>query len=305
MTIYLKHVPAYSIAVLTMLLVFSSCKKPVILTPDFDVTVSKTTFKVNEPVIFDFTGTADVVTFYSGVTGAEYKYKDRLTVTGKPQIQFTSFLQSTSTQTNTLSLLVSNDFSGTYDVDNIQKAKWTAITSRATLSTGIDNTPSGIIDLTDLQVPVGYVYIAFRYTAKKDAVMAQPTWTIKNIAIDNKLADGTNVSVATIANLNWGIVDVLNPANKWASSTSALTFTGGAVNLDDNEDWIISQPLQLDRVQRTFGKSIKPSPTTTLTRYIFPGFAAAGTYTMSFEALNANRWGAPEIIVKEFTITVQ
>jgi len=305
MRTYLKHLHKYYFAALIPLLVFSSCKKQqVILTPDFDVTVDKTTFAVNEPVTYLFTGDADIVTFFSGAAGKEYKYKDRYRIDGKPQIQFTSYRQGTSTQTNTLSLLLSKDFTGTYDLDNLQKATWTDITSRAILSTGIDNTASGIIDLTDLPTPDLPVYIAFKYTAKKDTAVAQPTWTIKNVAINNIAADGTNFSIGTSANINWGTLSVLNSVNLWTSTTAQIQFTGGAINADDNEDWIITQPLQLDRVQRAFGLSIKPSPTTTLTKYIFAGYTTPGTYTVTFEALNANRWDK-KITVKEFTITVQ
>jgi hypothetical protein len=306
MRTYLKYLHKnYFAALMLPLLVFSACKKEqTVLTPDFDVTVDKTTYAVNEPITFNFTGTGDVVTFFSGAPGKEYKYKDRYRVDGKAQMQFTSYRQGASTQANTLSLLWSKDFTGIYDIDNLQQATWTDITSRATLSTGVDNTASGVIDLTDLQTPDVPVYIAFKYAAKKDAVVAQPTWTIKNIAVNNITADGTIFPIATSAN-SWGTLNVLNPANLWSSTTAQIQFTGGAINIDDNEDWIITQPpLQLDRVQRVFGQSIKASPTATLTKYIFAGYIAPGTYTVTFEALNANKWDI-KTIVKELTITVQ
>lgn len=303
MKAYLKYLYNYYLAILILALVASSCKKQKIETPNFNVTVDKTTVAVGDPVTFTFTGTADVVTLFSGMPGAEYQYKDRTTVNGKPQLQFTSYRQGSSTQTNTLSLLVSKDFTGTYDIDNLQRATWTDITSRAALSTGTDNTPSGVIDLTDQLSANTPVYIAFRYTAKKDTV-AQPTWAIKNMAVNNIAADGTNISIATQANLKWGTLSISNSANLWAFNTTALTFTGGAANADDNEDWIISQPIQLDRAPRAYGESIKPSSTTRLTTYTFTGYTAPGTYTASFEAINANKWDK-KTTLKEFTITVQ
>jgi len=305
MKAYSKYLHKYCLAILITALIISSCKKQKIETPNFNVTLDKTTYAVHEPITFNFTGTADVVTFFSGDAGAEYQYKDRTTANGKPQLQFTSYLQAgTSTQTNTLSLLISKDFTGSYDIDNLQKATWTDITSRATLSTGTDNTPSGVIDLTDQLSPNVPVYIAFRYTAKKDAAAAQPKWTIKNIAIDNKAADSTTVSIATQSKLSWGSLSVLNSANLWSYNSTALTFTGGAANADDNEDWVISQPIQLDRAPRDFGKSIKPSATTRLVTYTFAGYSQPGTYTASFEAINANKWDE-KTILKQFTITVQ
>jgi hypothetical protein len=305
MKAYSKYLHRYYLAILMSALIFSSCTKQELDAPDFNVTVEKTTVAMDEPITFQFTGTADIVTFFSGEEGAEYKFKDRTTVDGKPQMQFTSYLQAgASTQTHTLSLLVSNDFNGTYDVENLKAATWTDITSRASLSTGDNDTPSGIIDLTDQMSGNVPVYIAFRYTAKKDAAAAQPKWTIKNIAIDNVADDNTTISIAKQSNLSWGSLSVLNSANLWAYNSSSLTFTGGGIDADDNEDWVISQPVQLNRAPRDYGKSIKPSATTRLVTYTFDGYSQPGTYIASFEAINANRWDEKKVL-KQFTFTVQ
>lgn len=300
MRTYCKYPFKYCFLALVPLLIFS-CNKQDISSPDFDVTINKTTYAIGEPVTFSFTGDADIISFYSGIAGSDYKNRDRFRVDGKPQIQFTSYYQA-STQTGTLLLLVSKDFNGTYDAENVQKATWTDLTSRATLSTGSDNTPSGVIDLSDIQTPDVPVYIAFKYISSKAS--AQPTWTVKNIFIDNKLEDGSLVSIANTANLTWGAVSVLNPGKIWTYSTTQIQFIGSASGTDDNEDWLITKPLQLDRVQRSFGINVKGKPTTKQTSYTFAGYAAAGTYTITFEAINANKWDK-KITVKEFTITVQ
>ena len=284
-----------------MLACFACSKEQLVKTPNLDVTLDKTSYAIGAPVTFNFSGEADIISFYSGVAGNDYKNRDRFRVDGKPQMQFTSYFQA-STQPNTLRLLVSQDFTGTYDAENLLKATWTDITSRATLSTGTDNTPSGVVDLSDLQTPDVPIYIAFKYAASKAS--AQPTWTIKNLAVDNKLPDGSSVSIANTANLTWGAINMLNPAKVWTYSTTQLQFVTSAAGIDDNEDWLISKPLQLDRVQRSFGLNVKGSPTTKQTSYIFPGYTTAGTYTVTFEAINANLWDK-KTTVKEFTITVQ
>lgn len=305
MKAYSSYLQKYCLAIVMMALIGASCRKQELDSPNFDVTIESTTYAVGDPVTFNFTGTADVITFFSGEKGAEYQYKDRITADGSPQLQFASYLQAgASTQTNTLGVLVSKDFTGIYDIENLQKATWTDITSRAALSTGADNTPSGVIDLTDQMEPNVPVFIAFRYTAAKDAAAAQPKWTIKNIAINNISDDGTDIPIAAQANLNWGSLSVSNSANLWSFNATALTFTGGGVNAEANEDWIISQPIQLDRAPRDYGKSIKPSATTRLVTYTFAGYNAPGTYIASFEAINANKWDEKKI-VKQFTITVQ
>ncbi|NNU34030.1 DUF5017 domain-containing protein [Mucilaginibacter sp. S1162] len=154
---------------LAVLLISPGCKKQPIETPNFDVSVEKTSYAVNEPVVFNFSGTADVVTFYSGVkspVNAEYKNKDRISVVGKPQLQFTSLRTGASTQTNTLSVLMSKDFVNAFNADDIQKATRVDLTSKATLSTGTD-TQSGVIDLSGQYTPGTSVFPAFKYTAKK------------------------------------------------------------------------------------------------------------------------------------------
>jgi len=280
-----------------------SCKKEVdVDTPSFDVTLEKTNFKVKEGILFNITGSANIITFYSGEPGKEYQFKDRFSVEGKPEMQFTSYSQY-GPQPNTLQLMVSSDFKNIFDVESLNQATWKDITNRATLSTGADNTPSGIIDLSDVTSPDTPVFIAFRYTAKKLPV-SQPTWTIKNVVVNNRLEDGSAVQIANSSNLSWGAINVLNSAKAWSSTTTQIQIAGGPIDTDDNEDWIISKPLQLNRIQRSLGTSVRISPTSLLTSYAFQGYATAGTYTVTFEAINANRWDSKKVI-KEFTITVE
>jgi hypothetical protein len=281
----------------------ASCKKNVdVDTPDFDVTASKTTVNAKDAILFTFTGEAQIITFYSGEPGKEYKHKDRFTAKGKAEMQFTSYSQF-GPQPNTLQLMVSSDFKNVLDIESLTQATWKDITSRATLSTGTDNTPSGTIDLSDVTSPDTPVYIAFRYTAKKLAV-SQPTWTIKNVIVNNRLEDGSAVEIANSANLSWGSIDVLNNTKSWTSSTTQIQIAGGAIGTDDNEDWIISKPLSLNRIQRSLGVSVRSNPTALQTTYGFPGYTTPGTYTVTFEAINANRWDTKKV-VKEITITVQ
>jgi len=103
---------------------------------------------------------------------------------------------------------------------------------------------------------------------------------------------------------NKGAIDVLNNTKSWTSTTTQIQMAGGAIGTDDNEDWIISKPLSLNRIQRSLGISVRSNPTALQTSYTFPGYTTPGTYTVTFEAINANRWDSKKII-KEFTITVQ
>jgi hypothetical protein len=292
----------YLFLIAVTVLTFSCKKEPAVDMPDFDVTVEKTTYAIGDTVKFKFTGMANIITFYSGEPGKDYKNKDRFTVNGKPEMQFTSYSQF-GPQANTLQLMVSSDFRNVLDMESVEQANWTDITSRATLSTGADNTPSGVIDLSDVSRADTPIYLAFRYTGKKFTT-SQPTWTIKNLVVNNKTEDGSTVQVANMANLSWGFVDFLNTTKFWTFSATQLQIAGGAIGTDDNDDWIISKPLQLNRIQRSLGVSVRSNPTALQTGFNFPGYSAKGTYTVTFEAINANRWDKKQV-VKEFTITVQ
>lgn len=281
----------------------SACNKNEVLQPDFIVTTDSTVYKVNEQIKFTFIGSADIITFYSGQVGKEYAFRNRFRVDGKPQMQFTSYMQL-GPQTNSLSLLASTNFNGIYNTENIALANWSDITSRATLSTGIDNTPSGVVNLSDFAKKDSVVYIAFKYVGKKDPLIAQPTWTIKNIAIDNKIADSSLVSVVKSANISWGAVNVGNLTKAWTYSATQIQMAGGPVNTDDNEDWIITQPLSLDRVQRSLGVNVKTNPIAKIYSYVFPGYSTPGTYTVTFEAINANRWGT-KTLIREIIIKIE
>jgi hypothetical protein len=284
-------------------IVVFSCKKEVAVDiPDFDVTVEKTTFNVKEPIVFSFTGFANIITFYSGEPGKEYEFKDRFSIDGKPEMQFTSYSQL-GPQSNTLQLMVSSDFKNIFDLESLNQATWKDITSRATLSTGADNTPSGTIDLSDVTSADTPVHIAFRYTGKKSTV-SQPTWTIKNVVVNNRLENGSVVQIANSANLSWGAIDVLNNTKSWSATATQIQIAGGPANTDDNDDWIISKPLSLSRIQRSLGTSVRTNPTALQTSYTFPGYTTPGTYTVTFEAINANRWDSKKVL-KEFIITVQ
>jgi hypothetical protein len=294
--------PFFTAMVLCMLAALSSCKKnPAVGSPSFDVTVDSLNYKVGDQVVFKITGDADLITFYSGTTGNQYINSTRTTIQGSPQMQFTSYRQF-GPQNNTIHLLASTDFNGSYDVPSVQIATWTDITARATFSTGTNNTPSGVVDLSDLSKDGAPIYIAFKYTAI-DTTVSQPTWTINNLVVNNKQADGTLVSVGTLANLSWGSVNVAG-AQIWTFSTTQLQMAGGAIGTPDNEDWVISKQIFPNRVARDLGLIVKTNPIAIpLPTYPYI-YTVAGTYTATFVAQNNSAWDS-KTTVKQFIITVK
>lgn len=280
---------------------FASCSKKLSTDPlSFSVTTNSTTYHAGDTVHFTFTGDPNIISFYSGENGHNYAYINRTTIDGTPQLQFTSYAQY-GAQLNTLQLMVSNDFTGTYDSTHIAQATWTDITSRATLSTGANNTPSGIVDLSDFLAQEKPIYIAFKYNGVSGTT--QKTWTINNLTLNLLEADSvTMLPITTLATAGWYQVSLKNPAAVWSISTTQLHIGGGNATAADNDDWVISKLLYLNSVLPDVAVPIK-NITEKVNSFDYV-FSKPGTYKVVFLAANASA-DEQSSMTKEIDLTIQ
>lgn len=253
--------------------------------PDFTVSVRSGSYQLGDTSFFYFTGNPYTLTYWAGDSARRYKYRNRTSAAGKPEMQFNSYRQG-GNQANSLQLMISTDFPGVYDSASVHSPNthWTDITDRATLSTGTSNTVSGVIDLSDFADGGKPVYIAYRYTGQKSDV-AQRTWTIQAFSVTN-VTDEDQARMPVAANLAagaWAVVPMKNPAVKWVLSASSFKVTGGAAQSDEAESWIISKPLQLNKAIPDAGVPIKKMSDNRLETY-FNIYKSAGKYTATFEA---------------------
>jgi hypothetical protein len=285
-----------------------SCTKSNISTvndPDFDVTTAKLTYKIGDTVAFKFSGNPDFITYYSGETGFKYANINRTSVgNGKPTLQFTSFASTVGTQANSLKIMASTDFTGVYDTlfNSIKKATWIDLTPRVVLSTGADNVSSGVIDISDINPEKKTIYFAFKKHDDNSATLRPYAWTIRTFAL-NLLStdDNVNYSIATLANAGWFATDILNSTYKWTVTGTTLSIGGGVLNTPENEDWLITNPLNIYNVPPDVGVAIKGIDAR-LTGYSYI-FKTAGTYTVTFVAANQNVKEKKQV-VKQLTLTV-
>ncbi|RZL47799.1 MAG: DUF5017 domain-containing protein [Pedobacter sp.] len=288
---------------LMAVLALASCKKLEVEAPEFDVTTPKTTYKVGEAVNFTFTGNPDLISVYRGIAGENYDFRTRVTATGIPQLNFTTLIQNTG-ETNTLRLMASTNFAGKYDPAGIAAATWTDITSRATLSTGTDNTASGTIDLSDFK-SADKLYLAFKYQGYFHPTLKQPSWFLRTFNVNNVLPEGRTSVIAAIGQVGWVGVDVKNPSVVWGVPTTGQVTINGtgtdAINTD-NEDWVISRAFNLSSVSADTGLGLKTA-TTVLTDYAYT-YTTPGTYTVTFIATNASRDDSSQI-VKQIKLTIE
>ncbi|WP_315816139.1 DUF5017 domain-containing protein [Paraflavitalea speifideaquila] len=237
---------------------FTACRKDGVNRPDFDVSVENLTFHVGDTVMFTFSGNPDFLTFYPGIAGYRYDFKDRVKAAGKPILTFTSYAQKIGTQQPSLQLLASTDLNGNYTPAGIAAATWTNLTNRAVFSSGTDNTPSGDIDLSDIGNVDKNIYLAFKKHDDSSSTLKPWAWTIRSFNINLTTTEDSQVyPVTTLSASGWLAIDVRNPVYKWTVSGTALTIDGGTIDTPENEDWVITNPLNLYAVKRDVGISLK------------------------------------------------
>lgn len=280
------------------------CQSKDVPDPAFTVTGKSATYTLGDTTLFYLSGNPYNITFYAGDSSHQYEYRNRTSAVGKPLLQFTSY-QQTGSQNNSLQLLISKNFTGEYDSAGVYSpnASWVDITDRAVLSTGTNNTASGVIDLSDFVNDGQPVYIAFKYTGQKNS-SAQRTWTIPTFTVTNLLEDGnTRMPVAAaLSDAAFAVVTLKNPAVKWTVAATSLKITGGAANSEEAEGWVITKGLILNRAVPDVGVSVKNIASNIVTSY-YNIYKAPGTYKAVFEAANTTVYDSKSAY-REITITI-
>jgi hypothetical protein len=304
----------YNILLLCVIAIgFYACNKLTLTTPAFDVTVSKTTFKVGDSVVFALSGNPDNIGFYSGEVGHIYGYKDRTSAAGAlNQLSFstaTANLAAGNTgQTGNLKLLVSSNFTGQVDSLHIRQATWTDVTNRAVIATNATSISSGTINLSDFQQAGDSLYVAFKYlsTASSTAARARQ-YTVSAFVFQNTFPDGTvyvhntintDVRFAGFAATSFKGTSVKDSL-KW-SIGSTLAFAQGVDNLSD-EDWAVTKKFRLSAIPPDVAVGIKNSQVV-LPQYVYK-YTKPGTYTVTFVGNNVTGDGISPV-AKTLTITV-
>ncbi|WP_181390688.1 DUF5017 domain-containing protein [Sphingobacterium athyrii] len=278
-----------------------SCMKEDIASADMEVRTDAASYKVGDTVVFRFEGAPDNIVFYSGENGHNYELKDRLYADNDLQVDFKTLVQWGVIYDN-LKLLVSNDFTGIYTKEEIDKATWTDISEKATFSTGQDNTPSGIVSLKSYLSPVdtASLYLAFRYT---DAQKAQQNrWVVRSFNAVKVSPEGVQTNVATISNAGWNAVSFLNDSKVWTISATQLLMHGGVASDTDNDDWVITKGFKVRESIADKGVALK-NISSNLREYKYV-YKTPGVYKAVFETSSVWYSGRKEGYA-EVTINIQ
>lgn len=283
------------------LLLVMACTKTTVEAPQFNVTTTSNTFKAGDTVQFHLEGDPNLIMFYSGEKGHEYRYKNRtLLAGGSINMSFSSHVQFGS-QPNNLQVWVSNDFTGNYTAEGIAAAKWTDISDRFTYATTTTFVGSGEKNIDDVIVPAKPFYIAFKFVGQASTPASQRTWRISKFSLQASYPENINNTLATQTTAGWNFVSVANPDNVWDFTGSDIIFRPKS-SLIYSEDWAITGAFNPDQTNPDTGDVVKGYSDNNVSthRYVF---AQPGNYKVSFVAVNSEVYGHKELI-REVDITI-
>lgn len=237
-------------------LLSSSCIKEEMPPATMEVSIDSHRYSVGDTVTFRLVGNPDNIVFYSGESGHNYALKDRQYTDNDIQINFSTLVQWGVIYDN-LKILVSNDFSGIYDENNVSEANWVDVSDKFVFSEGSDHVPSGTISLKEYVSPVdtGSFYIAFRYTDTQKA--QQNRWVVRSFNAAKISPEGVSTNLATMATAGWNAVSFLNDERVWTITSAQLLMYGGVATDTDNDDWAITKGFKIRESVADKGIAIK------------------------------------------------
>jgi hypothetical protein len=300
------------LAGLAVLPFLAFCTKDDVQTPAFDVSVEERVYKINDSVRFTFKDAPDVVSFYSGEKGKEYQYRNRIVVEGRKKELALNTQITYGSQTDNLKIMVSNDFTGTYDEASVKKATWKDITGKFILSTSPNGVlgprvSSGKVDITDDIIAGKPLFVGFKYVgqASPGTTSTQRGWRIYAFDLTLTDKDGTTSTLATRTNAGWSPVNIMDAlsatgTSKWIYTTDMFYYDPMS-SLVESEGWYITKGFLPDTMTPDKGTPIKDY-TQRRNSYAY-AFKAEGEYTVTFVGTNVNYTGE-KALVKEFKIKV-
>ena len=314
----MKKIKYLFAAFLLSALAFQSCEDlEEVETPDFAISYNLKA-KVGEPVEFKVENAPNFLYFYAGDFEHQYKYKDRTNAEGTVTMSFLNS-QKWGTGTNkegNLTVWYSKDYDGSGEATAVNSATWTNISDRFNISKLYDFTlqESGVVDITDL-ADGKTIYFGFKYFA--DDTSGRPSeWYLDDLNIQMDVADApAPLKIATESNPGFKTVDVQGVvsgwnANKWyfdtGKGTNGLWRMRGQVKVSGkwivNEDWLITKPINLTKVNPDKGVALK-TYSEKLETFSYT-YTKPGTYTITLVGNNTTIYGSEETI-KEYTIEVE
>jgi len=299
-------------------LLFVSCKKEIeVKNPSFEVHTSSNTLKVGDVITFNIESNADIITFYSGLRGDDYDFKDTERV--YPATTSLSFISAmyAGNNSNCAALKYSTDFNGNYDPASIRQATWTDITDRFHIP-GINGSSavfenSGEKDISDLFPDINTpIYFAWFFTTQANSNRTRfqvQAFQLKGVVANEPDLTSVNYDFAScgfkmVKGEGFLIQDDATTTPR--VTASAIIWDGVYATTSFKEGWAVSNPLYAAtevNLGRDYGTAIKSVLDVPLTEHQFK-YEVPGTYTVTFVAANKNVYDAKEV-VKQIKLNIE
>lgn len=250
--------------------------------------------KAGEAITFSLSGnSADNVVFYSGESGYNFDFRERFYADNDMVVNFSTYVRYGEIYQN-LQFLVSNDFNGNYNVENVEAANWIDLSDKFTFSSGADRTPSGEASLKEYagDDPNAQIYVAFRY--RDNEKPRQNNWIIRAITLDLISPEGVRNSLAAMSSMSWQVVDFKNPAMTWNIKSSSQILIDGGSNQPENDDWVISKAFNIRKGAPDTGVSLG---TVTIKEHKHT-YNTPGTYKAVFDWYSGSKYSQEEITIE-------
>lgn len=283
----------------------ASCQKTYELAApdDFSVEPEKTSYKIGDSVRFVINGKPENIVFWSGEVGRKYEFRKRTVVEGNSiSLNFKTFAQFglMPIDQSVIKVYVSTDFSGKYDAASVRAATWEDITDKAVLSSGLDQTPSGNIDLNSFAARNKSMALALAYKTSVIKPEAQQNrWVVRSFDLKSTNQQGEETVLATMATAGWTAFNFSGPATTWSITSAQLLTVRNSTELDD--DWVVTKQFNPNSTTPDIGESIK-NISQNLTNYTRV-YTKAGVYKVTFVATNANLERSATV-VKEIELNI-
>ena len=286
---------------------------------DIEVSTERETYAVGESVVFNFSGKADNIVFYSGEPGHSYDRKGAHFADNPMKVKFrtaTDGVLVDGKPDDNFRFLVSTDFNGVFDAENVSAAKWTDLTDSFGVATegGLVNTDSKELDLKELLPETAGVenpvfYLAFRYFDKNPDAPVKNRWVVRTYSVKSVGTDGEETVLADKSQtMGWQTVSLgadMGAKKLWSIGDTQVMAEGQkAVNyaIRGKDEWLVSKAFYPDKVSPDSGEVISfisISPTS-----FSYSFSKPGVYNVAFDCSSV--WyngGSSKLIRKTITIT--
>jgi len=300
------------LSVLLLLITVGACKKEnSIDLSGFDVRTDALTFKAGEEVTFRLTGDPSQLSFYSGEVGNSYNFKDEARVDEVDQLIFSFETHNTLTEVVNYQVMLSTDFNGIYDYENITAATWQNLSSRfnwaapAVWPNGWEG--SGGVNIVDVVEPGKPFYIAYKYVVPAIPIGTVPGrgWRTRAHILDLTTKYGYTSRLANYAGMSWKQVKKVEMTSSSVITSSIMLFGAPSTYREEYEEWGVSKAFSADEVNLGVDRSvpIKGYSDVPLNEYKHI-YTESGNYRVTFVAANKTGYNDKEV-VKHIDITIE